>query len=222
MQTPDVLLIEGSDFDTFPAGGQLTTARSLMKLFGARLALVGMTNSDEPAGRWIEKEIHGTSYLFFPVCRRRLSAKKPLIPARLAFYTALRRHKNRILSLGCKAAFLQAPEALLAVSNWGWDSICFRFAGVENPLNVSRYRVATPLRRWFDSALFSALDRVSPILASADEGAINKLVSRSNGRLRRDRLNQMPTCVDTSEFCPSPAHEVRTNLGIQPDCRVFV
>jgi glycosyltransferase involved in cell wall biosynthesis len=219
---PSVLLIEGSDFDTFPVGGQLTMARSLMKLFGDRLALVGMTSGEEPTGCWTKKDISGTLYSFFPACHREPSAKKPFIPARLRFYTALTRHKHRILSLGCRAAFIQAPEALLAVSQWNWDDLCFWFAGVENPLKVSRYRHAKPLSRLFDKALFSALEQASVILAAADEGAINKLVSRSNGRLARERLNRLPTCVDTSEFYPVPIHKARTELGIPLSSKVFV
>src|SRR6185437_2158745 len=131
MRDPAVLLVEGSDFDTFPVGGQLTMARSLMKLFGGQLALVGMDRGDGPVGRWIQKEICGIPYMFFPLCRREPSAKKPLVPVRLSFYSALRRFRESILSLGCKAVFTQAPEALMAMSGWEWDSFCFWFAGVE-------------------------------------------------------------------------------------------
>lgn len=222
MPDPNVLLIEGCDFQTFPAGGQLATARSLMKLFGARLALVGITRDGEPAGRWLRKQIQGGSYWFFPVCRRQWSAKKPWIPARLAFYAALRRYKSRILALGCKAAFLQSPEALLAVSDWNWESLCFRFAGVENPLNVSRYRIARPLRGWFDRRFFAALERAGVILATADEAAIRQLVLRSNGRLVREQIHALPTCVDTAEFRPVPLREARAALGLPLDRRVFV
>jgi len=222
MPVPAAVLIEGSDFDSFPPGGQLTMARSLMKLFGDRLALVGMTTGDEPTGSWTKKEISGTSYWFFPACHRKPSPKKPLIPARLEFYAGLRRYKDRILSLDCRAAFLQSPEALLAVSSWRWDSLCFWFAGVENPLTRSRYWYAAPFYRFFDKSFFSALDRVDILLAAADEPAINQLVFRSHGRLAHDRLYQLPTCVDTSEFCPAPARTARTKLEIPLDCKVFV
>ena len=219
---PAVLLMEGSDFETFPAGGQLTMARCLMKLYGDRLALVGLTRGSEPVGRWTRKEIGGVSYWFFPVSRREPSAGRPLIPARLEFYRGLRRHREGVLSLACKAAFLQAPEALLAVQGWDWDSLCFWFAGVESPLKVSRYPIPGPIRRWFDRALFSALDEVDVILAAAGESAINTLVLRSNGRLARERVNQLPTCVDTTEFHPRRAADARAELAIPPDCSVFV
>lgn len=219
---PAVLLIEGSDFETFPAGGQLAMARALMKLFGNRLALVGMNRGKGPLGRWTRREISGTSYLFFSVANGVPSGERPLIPARLKLYTALRRFKSKILSLGCKAAFTQAPEALLAVSHWPWDSLCYWFPGVENPLKKSRYPFARPLWQSFDAALFSALDRASVVLGAADDSAINELISRSNGRLSRERLIQVPTCVDTSLFRPAPIQNARRELRIPTNCNLFV
>jgi glycosyltransferase involved in cell wall biosynthesis len=221
-RVPDVLLIEGSDFETFPAGGQLSMARALMKLFGDRLGLVGMDRGEGPVGRWTHKHILGTRFRFFPAGTAEPSERKPLLPARLTFYAALRRFRKQILSLGCKAAFIQAPEALLAVHKWDWDSICFWFAGVGNPLVVSRYSFARSLAELFDKSLYSALDRVAVILAAADDEAIRQLVSRSNGRLGRERLIQLPTCVDTSEFRLRPIDIARAELGISKDDLVFV
>jgi glycosyltransferase involved in cell wall biosynthesis len=130
--------------------------------------------------------------------------------------------KKKILSLGCRAAFIQASEALLAVSHWGLDSVCFRFAGVENPLKVSRYPFARPFWQLLDKSQFSALDHVNVILATADQDAIDALVSRSHGRLARERLVQIPTCVDTALFSPRRADSSRTELGIPAHYTVFV
>jgi glycosyltransferase involved in cell wall biosynthesis len=156
------------------------------------------------------------------VCLINPAAGKPLIPARLKFYAALKRHGRAIRSLECRSAFLQAPEALLAVQKWDWESLCFWFPGVENPLRQSRYRYAAPFWRLFDKALFSALDRVDVLMAAADENAINHLLARSRGRLARDRVHQVPTCVDTSEFRTEPVSQARARLGIPSGCRVFV
>jgi len=118
MTLPDnaVLLMEGSDYETFPAGGQLTMSRSLMKLFGNRLALVGMTRGEDPIGQWTKKQISGVPYWFFPVSSKKPSARKPFVPARLEFYLALKRYRREILSLGSKSAFTQCPEALLGIA----------------------------------------------------------------------------------------------------------
>jgi len=197
-------------------------SRSLMKLFGNRLALVGMTRGEDPIGQWTKKQISGVPYWFFPVSSKKLSARKPFVPARLEFYVALKRYRREILSLGSKSAFTQCPEALLAVSPWNWDSLCFWFPGVESPLKASRYRFARPLFRWFDSTVFRALEGVEVILAAADEAAINNLVLRSRGRLSRERIHQVPTCVDTTEFHPDSIADARAALGIPLHSRVFV
>lgn len=217
-----VLFIEGCDFETFPAGGQLSMARSLIKIFGDSLALVGMSRGDDPVGRWLRKQITGRSYWFFPVCRRNVSANRPVIPARLTFYLGLQRYRNRILSLGSDYALIQAPEALLATCSWGLESLCFIFPGVENPLKISRYPFARTLWPVFDRLIFEALNRVSVILASADEKAIEGFVSRSKGRITRERIIRFPTCVDLSEFRPVPVEEARASLDIPLESTVLV
>ena len=222
MLEPKVFLVEGCDFETFPAGGQLSMARSLIKLFGGSLALVGMATGDECVGRWVKKEVAGVQCWFFPVCRRSVSSRKPLIPARLTFYLGLQRYRRRILSLDCKYALTQAPEALMAVTSWGLQSLCYMFPGVENPLRISRYRIARKLCPVFDKALFRSLDRVSVILACADERAINRFVSTSGGRISRDRIVQIPTCVDLTQFRPISTREARESLHIPANSKVFV
>jgi glycosyltransferase involved in cell wall biosynthesis len=221
MKTPQVLFVEGTDFDTFPAGGQLAMARSLIKVFGERWALVGLGDRNASIGQWQRKNINGRQYWFFPVGRREMKAEKPLVPARLSFYLGLRRFKNEILSLGCPHVFTQAPDGLLAISRWGLGSIVFMFPGVENPLKISRYTVARRIWPVFDWALFSAVKRVNLILACADEEAIGKLVQRSHGRISRESIVQLPTCVDTEEFFPMDASRVRRDLGISQETTIF-
>lgn len=49
------LLIEGCDFVDYPTGGQLSFARQMMRTFGNRLALVGISTDDTPVGVWLKK-----------------------------------------------------------------------------------------------------------------------------------------------------------------------
>jgi glycosyltransferase involved in cell wall biosynthesis len=222
MSETNVLLIEGSDFESFPVGGQLTMAKSIMKLFGDRVSLVGINRPGEPIGRWIHKQIAGASYQFFPVCAKEPSWKKPVIPARITFLLALRRFRAQILESACNAAFIQSPEAMIEVSRWNLGSICYWFPGVENPLRDSRYSLARPFWRCFDRLLFSALGRASLILAAADGAAIDALIARSRGRLLREKLTQLPTCVDMTEFYPALASDARKALGLPLESEIFV
>lgn len=226
MTRPDCLLIDSSDFQAFPPGGPLSHSRQLLAAFGPRLALVGICTDATPTGRWVEKEIDGRRYHFFGLGRRSPGAGRPLVPARLQQLARLHRHRRGVLSLGLRAAFVQAPEDLIAVSGWGLDRLCYQFHGVENPLAaLPRYRWGRPLAAWFDRLTFSALERAEVILASADEAAIAGLVARSRGRLARDRVTPFPTHYDPAVFGPADAGArpaLRRTLGWAEEDRVVL
>ena len=210
---PDCLLLEGCDFEQFPAGGQLAVARQFLAAYGPRLALVGIATDDTPVGRWVERAIDGRTYRFFATGRRSVGAGRPLVPARLARWAGLVRHRRAILSLGVRSAFTQAPEDLLAIAGWGFDRLCYCFPGVENPLLASRYPWARPAAALHDAALFRALGKADAVLASADEPAIEALVARSRGRLSRDRIQALPSHYDARVFFPVARGEARSRLG---------
>jgi glycosyltransferase involved in cell wall biosynthesis len=222
---PRILLIEGSDYETFPVGGQLTMVRCLMKLYGPRLALVGMSKGDEPIGEWIQKTIDGIPYWFLSVCRRQPAAAKPLVPVRVTFFRALRRYRRQILQKGCRNVFIQGQEVLLAVADWEWDSLCFDFPGVENPLSLSRYWYGPHLAALYENRMFAALDHADVIFATGDKAAIGRMIARSKGRLSPDRVFQLPTSVNTDLFHPVDQHRkqaLRRELGIPQEATVFV
>jgi len=85
IQNTDVqaLLIEGCDYEGFPIGGQLTMAKHLVKVFGNRLGVVGISTDATPVGRWIQKHIAGEKVWFFAVHQQARTTSRPLIPARL-------------------------------------------------------------------------------------------------------------------------------------------
>lgn len=218
MTRPDCLLIDSSDFRAFPPGGALSHSRQLLAAFGPRLALVGICTDDTPTGRWLERDIDGQRYHFFGLGRRTPAAARPVIPARLQQLARLWRHRRGVLSLGVRAAFVQAPEDLLVVSRWGLERTCYQFHGVENPLaSLPRYAWGRPLASRFDRLTFDALGRVEVILASADDEAIEGLVARSGGRLPRDRVVRFPTHYDPAVFFPAQPSErptLRDALGL--------
>ncbi len=220
--TPDCLLLEGCDFDRFPAGGQLAVARQLVAAYGPRLALVGIATDDTPVGRWVERDLDGVRIHFFATGRREIGARRPRIPARLSRYLGLRRHREAILSLGTRAAFTQAPEDLLAVAGWGLDRLCYLFPGVENPLDAARYAWARPFAGLHDRLLFRALSAADAVLASADEEAIAGLVARSGGRLSRSRIQELPSHYDERVFFPVPPALARDRIGGEADGPLLV
>lgn len=219
---PRALLIEACNFVDFPLGGQLNFARQMVKAFGDRLALVGISTDETPVGTWVDKVFAGVRCKFFSVGKRSGSAKQPLVPARFSAWSDLRRYRDRILTLGVRNAFIQAPEVALAVNSWPWDHLCYRFAGVENPLVNARYPGSALLARQFDALLFRSLQRADLLLATADADAIIGMIRRSNGAIPLDKIVQFPTRVDTSVFFPFDKAAAKRELRVSPDELIIV
>jgi len=197
---PAVMLIEACDFQRYPVGGHLTTARQFLTLYGNRLALVGVSTDDSPVGQWTRRTIDGVEYDFFSIGRMDPAQKKPLIPRRLDAYLRLRHHRKRILSLGVGAAWVLAPEVMLAIGKWGLR-VAYKFCGVENPLTMPRYAIGKWLAGPFERQLFAALAEHSELItAAADAAAIEGLRQRSRGVLAHRQIVPTPTLVDERIF----------------------
>jgi glycosyltransferase involved in cell wall biosynthesis len=210
-----VLLLEACDFHSFPAGGQLAFARQLIRAFGDRFALVGISTSrDVPVGRWSRILLDGRNMDFFSIGLRSPRAAKPLVPARIWAYCRFRRYREHILACGADTAFTQAPEALLAVREWGWRSLCYMFPGTENPLRISRYPWARPFASAFERPFFRAVCGADVVLAAADGVASSCVQRRARHYGSAVIVQPFPTRVDTEIFRPASAESARAELGI--------
>ena len=149
---------------------------------------------------------------YFSIGKVNSLIKKPMIPGRLSVLLLLKLYKKQILSIGVKSAFIEAPEGMIAVSNWGLR-LCYKFSGVENPLPMSRYPFGRLFANPFEKMLFSALaNHAELILAAADRNAIKKMASRSKGILDEAKIVHYPTRVDTKIFNAKR----KTLSGFQP------
>jgi glycosyltransferase involved in cell wall biosynthesis len=219
---PDALFIEPCNFEDFPIGGQLSFAKQMIHTFGARLALVGISTDETPVGRWVKRAFDGRVCDFFSIGRWRNSADKPVIPARIRAYLALRKYRRRILSLETRAVFLSAPEALLACHTWGWSDLCFYFAGVDNPLCMPRYRWAERFAEVFNFFFVRALGSANLLLAAADPFAIQEFAAQTGGRIAKEDILSFPTRADTDIFRPTDQSEAREALGVPRNVPVFI
>ncbi len=219
---PDALYIETCNFDDFPMGGRLSFAKRMVQAFGSRLALVGLSTDDTPIGRWVTRTFDGKVCDFLSVGRFEKSPRKPLVPMRARLYWAMKKHREHILSIPARAVFMSAPEVLLATSKWGWENICFCFAGLESPLYMPRYRWAKFLAGIFDSHFLSALQSVDLMLAAATESAIRTFVAKTRGRIREESIFAFPTRVDLDVFHPTDQACAREDLGVPSNVPVFV
>ena len=220
---PDFLIIDNHNFQDYPFGGPLTFARNLMAVLGNRVALVGTTNDQaDPVGCWFKKNIDGVEYDFFAYRRAQRSEKKPLLPNKMTDGSALLCRMRGVRSLGLRRIFVQTPDAMMAVSLFKWESICFRFTGVFNPVTHSKYVWGRPLGHLYERVLFRAVDKADCILATADDRAIDELVARSQGVLRKERLHKFPTRVHLNLFEGRTKAASRKVLGLPSDAPVFL
>jgi len=210
----DVLLIEGCNFVDYPKGGQLSFARHLIHIYGERLALVGWSTDAAPVGCWFRRRLDGRLFDCFNIGRRVPLTSRPPVPDRLFTYLTLRRHHRAIFAHAPRDVFIQAPEVLFAVHDLPWNSLCYRFAGVNNPLRLSRYPLARPLASAFKRSWVRALQSADLLLASADRAAIEDFARGSGDPSLGAKIISFPTRFDDAVFVPGDQAAARAALGI--------
>lgn len=217
------VLIEFSDFESFPEGGQTIAARQLMAAFGPEVALVGIAGDDDtPLGTWTRKSFNGVTHDFFAVARVRRMPEQPRIPLRLQAFLALRRHRRDVLTHPCRNFLIQGPEILLALGRPADSRLCMRLTGVENPLERSRYWYGKLFARWFEKRFIHSLRGADTILAAADDAAIARFLRVHAGRLQATRIHKFPSRYDDRVFHPRDRSACRRKLDLPPEVPVVL
>lgn len=210
-----ILLIEFCNFEDYPIGGLLSFSKNLMVSFQNELVLIGITtHKEDPVGKWFKKTINGITYDFFALAKYNKTKTKHYLPDRLVSYFLLRYFKKKILSKNIQNVFIQRPDILQAVKNFRFTNICYRFGGLENPLEFSKYWYAKLAAKFFDKNFFSSFNGVKLILASGDENSIKQMTLRSNGHLNSESIFMFPTRINTQIFRPVNKSAARHILNI--------
>jgi glycosyltransferase involved in cell wall biosynthesis len=218
-----ILLIDFCNYIDYPIGGYLTFSQNLISVFEDQLVLIGITtDKNDPVGVWCKKNINGKMYDFFALARYNTRSKKRLIPDRLKSYFLLQFYKKKILARTFQNVIIQRQEILPAVKGFGFRNICYRFPGIENPLSISKYWMGSYFASFFERIFFSSFKTVATILASADEEAINEMIVRSKGKIRRTSIIKFPTRIDTRIFRPTNKQDARNSLKISPQKTVIM
>lgn len=218
-----ILIIDFCNYQDYPIGGYLTFAKNMMVSFGNDLALVGITTDEnDKIGSWIKKEINGVSYDFFALAYYSKTKTKHIVPDRLVSYYMIRYFKKEILNIGITNVFIQRQEVLQAVEKFGFGNICYCFAGMENPLAISKYWYAQHIARYFERSFFGKLKSAKSILASGDELAIAEMIERSNGIIERSKVIQFPSRINTDIFTEGDKVTCRLKLNIPQDAKIII
>ena len=218
-----ILIIDFTNYEDYPIGGYLSFDRSMMESFGNQLALAGITTfNGDPVGKWFKKSIGGSVYDFFAIARYDKSKTRHLIPDRLVGFFLLKYYQRRICRKKVNNIFLQRHELLLSFSRLKSKNVCFCFAGLENPLSISKYSYAFSISKWFEGIFFKKLKFVKTILASGDNNAINEMIARSKGEISRNSVIKFPTRINTQIFRPLNKIQVRDKIGLSVAATIVV
>lgn len=210
-----IIIFDFCNYEDYPIGGYLTFAQNMMISFGDRLAIVGLTTDrKDPIGKWFKKTINGIVYDFFAYAYYSKSKTKHLIPDRLASYFYIRYYRKQILKLNISNVFIQRPEILIAIKTYGYRNVCYCFAGLENPLAISKYWYAKFIAENFEKVFFRHLKNIARILASGDEAAIEGMIVRSKGIIHRKDVIQFPSRINTTVFKPIEKNIARSVLNL--------
>lgn len=220
------LLLTGSDPWGVPKGGQTAFAKHLLAVFGSQIAVASNCDDETtPLGKWIQRPYNETPVWFFNLGSiKRRSDVKPLIPSRITSYYNTRKFMTCIRNMEFSGVLIDSPEMLFVAVSYRWESICYSFAGVNNPVANSRYPWARALGGLFEKYHISILRRMNPdvMIAAADHEAIEEFHHRTGNVLDRSRFHQFPTRVDTDLFYPIAIEEARKSMGLPLDAKIFV
>jgi glycosyltransferase involved in cell wall biosynthesis len=218
-----IITIDFCNYEDYPIGGYLTFAKNMMSSFENELALVGITtNKHDPIGSWFKKEISGIEYDYFAFAYYSKLRTKHILPDRLVSYLLVKYYFKKISQIDIPNVFVRRPEIMLSIKKYTFLNICFCFAGVENPLLISKYWYSKFIAGIFEKKFFESLVLAKTILAAGDENAIRGMIQRSNGIILRNKVIQFPTRISTDVFRPLNKNIIREKLNISKKYTIIV
>ncbi|MBR2005739.1 MAG: glycosyltransferase [Thermoguttaceae bacterium] len=127
----------------------------------------------------------------------------------------IKKYLPEIVKIETKNVFCDSPEVLGALKKYQWDSFCYRFAGLNNPVEVSRYPYLRFLGGWFHRYMLTNLTKLNPdaLLAAADLETTRRFERENKRFLKGLTITSFPTRFDPNVFYPSDGQVERRELG---------
>lgn len=217
------IFIELCNFKDFPLGGHLSFATHLTRAMQGNLHLVGIsTDTSEPVHQWFQKEIEGANYTLFNVYFTKKSSQRPIIPTRLFNFYQLKKCIKKLQLDKYDNIIVQTPEVLLTIPDRYLNNVILIMPGVENPLSISRYKIARQFQNIYDKIFFKQAHKVRHILAAADYKSIQTCIKRSKGLIDSKQIIQFPTRYDDNIFNIKNSGILRKQYGIDNKNKIIV
>ena len=217
---PRAIYISPGDPFLPPRGGQTAFAIQALNAFESHWALVSPDEkSMSPVGKWFLDEWKGKKLWRFNIgaYAPRNKSKRPFIPRRIVFRQRIKRYLPEIYGMGCKNIFCDSPEILGILNKYKWDSFCYRCAGSNNPVAVSRYPFLRITSQWFNRSMLCNLVRLRPssVLASADERSIDQFQKQNSHFLSGLKISFFLSFFDHQIFYPGNKEDALESLGLK-------
>ncbi len=216
--SPNVIYLSPGDPWNSPRGGQTAFAKQALNALGARFAIVAPSEAENvPIGEWILGDWNGAPIWRFNIgsYAPKNKSRLPLIPRRIIYRRLIRKFLPHIRKIGVGNLFLDSPELLGVVGKYEWNSVCYRFAGLSNPVEFSRYKYLRFLSQWFHQRMMGGIKHLQPdvLLASADRRTIQEFEQDNQKYLKDARLVFFPTRFDPNVFFPGDPVKEQRSLG---------
>jgi glycosyltransferase involved in cell wall biosynthesis len=223
---PPILLITENDPLSISTGGQVTFAKHLISAFGEDIAIASYCKDGSvPKKTWSLRDFNNKNHLYFNLGPSgKTHSRKPIVPARIRAYFCVRNSLHALRQKSFSGVIIDSPEVLFAISRHNWPSICYSFAGLNNPVAFSRYPLLRVLGGLFETYQVRVLKHMKPdlMIAAADDKAIRQFHARTNHLLDTDRFHKFPTRVDTNHFCPIDCLQARESLALSSTSTILL
>lgn len=215
---PRAIYISPGDPWGSPRGGQTAFAKQALEAFGNSFAVASPAEVDDvPVGRWTLGDWKGAPIWRFNIgsYAPRNKSRAPLIPRRVVFRALIKKYLPEIRKIGTRNIFCDSPEILGVLKKYQWESFCYRFAGLNNPVEFSRYPRLRFLGDWFHRRMLTNLVDLKPdsVLAAADKETTAQFIQENKTLLKDLTVVSFPTRFDPTVFYPTDGSEERRELG---------
>jgi glycosyltransferase involved in cell wall biosynthesis len=223
-----LLVIDGSDFESFPPGGSKYYIRNFLRFLdrAVDVSLAGITTDRNLLGRgWIRTTVVGRECAFYAFAwvPRLAEGEKPATPIRMRAFLGLLRRVRRVLLPGFDVAYVHFPELAFPLL---YPSkrlpVVFHLHGVvDGAVPLSRYswlrnRLVARIFREINRLVIERADRVMVVSEEGRE-LCHALAPRS-----ASRTAIVPPSVDRGVFRPRDRRRCRLELGIDDTADVIV
>jgi glycosyltransferase involved in cell wall biosynthesis len=225
-----VLLVDGSDFDSYPLGGINYFVRNFLKFSADRtdmqLRLAGITcRKKQTLGKWLKVKMLGREWICFHfACFKNDLRRKPFVPVRITSFLSLLHRLRALRQAEVDCIYVHLPELafLFCLFSPSQVPIVFHLHGViDQAVTASRYQ---RLNNTLVLSLFRFMNRYVIKRAAAVITVSQEGYDLCTGILGQaaSRVHKLPVAVNQSIFKPLTKEQARSGAQMADDATILL